>query len=197
MKDGLVTQIVDAKGQSKALNAPNMRVAGPPHASLLGALRMPAAFALFALIVAAPALADDKPPPQDSAAIEGCIKAKTGHGWAWEQCIGVISEPCSKDEESMPPYKVIACYDRERLVWDDILNKSYQVLRKALDEDQQTKLREMQRAWIASRDKSCGFLYDYFQGTMANPMIAACLARETGRRALYLRGFADDVADRK
>jgi uncharacterized protein YecT (DUF1311 family) len=153
---------------------------------------------ILMLLVTAPAsFAQEKPAPKDSAKIERCMKAKTGHGWAWEQCIGVISEPCSKDEASMPPSAVIACYDRERAVWDDILNKSYQTVRKALDEDQQVKLREMQRAWIASRDKSCEFLYDYFQGTMANPMIAACLARETGRRALYLRGFADDVAERK
>ena len=45
-------------------------------------------------------------------------------------------------------------------------------------------MREMQRAWITSRDKSCGFIYDYFEGSMANPMIAACQNRETGRRAL-------------
>ena len=40
--------------------------------------------------------------------------------------------------------------------------------------------------------KSGGFIYDYFEGSMANPMIAACQNRETGRRALFLRGFADD-----
>lgn len=56
----------------------------------------------------------------------------------------------------------------------------------------QGKMREMQRARITSRDKSCGFIYDYFEGSMANPMIAACQNRETGRRALFLRGFADD-----
>jgi uncharacterized protein YecT (DUF1311 family) len=77
------------------------------------------------------------------------------------------------------------------------MHPSYQALRKVLDDEQQSKLREMQRAWIASRDKSCMFLYDYFQGTMANPMLAACLARATGMQALYLRGFADDVAERK
>ena len=97
----------------------------------------------------------------------------------------------------MPSSQVIACYDRERAVWDDILNKSYQALRRALDEDQQRKMQEMQRAWIVSRDKTCGFLYDYFQGTMADPMIAACIARATGRQALYLRGFTEDVAERK
>jgi uncharacterized protein YecT (DUF1311 family) len=154
--------------------------------------------AFIALLLLAPAsFAQDKAAPKDSAMIEKCLKAKTGRGWAWEQCIGIVSEPCSKDEGSMSSSEVTACYDRERAVWDDILNKSYQALRKALDADQQAKMREMQYAWIASRDKSCGFLYDYFQGTMANPMIAACVARATGRQALYLRGFADDAADRK
>ena len=97
----------------------------------------------------------------------------------------------------MAPSQVVACEDRERAVWDSVLNESYRRLRDALDDEQKGKLQEMQRAWIASRDKNCEFLYDYFQGTMANPMIAACLSRATGMQALYLRGFADDVADRK
>jgi len=152
---------------------------------------------ILALLVTAPAFAEEKPNPKDAATIEKCITSKTGRHWAWEQCIGIISEPCTKDEASMPPSEVIACEERERVVWDAILNKSYQALLKALEEDQQKKLREMQRAWIAWRDKNCDFLYDYFQGTMANPMIAACLSRATGMQALYLRGFADDVAQRK
>jgi uncharacterized protein YecT (DUF1311 family) len=151
----------------------------------------------LAALAATPVLAQDKPSAKDSAVIEKCVKAKTARHWAWEKCIGLVSQPCAKDEGSMTSHEVIACGDRERAVWDDILNKSYQALLKALDEEQQGKLREMQRAWIVSRDKNCGFLYDYFQGTMANPMIAHCLSRATGMQALYLRGFADDVADRK
>ncbi len=128
--------------------------------------------------------------------IEKCVKSKTGRHWAWEKCIGITSERCVKDDGT-PDRVVIDCYDRELAVWDDMLNKSYQTLLKALDADQQEKLREMQRAWIDSRDKTCEFLYHYFQGTMANPMIAACKARTTGRQALYLRGLAEDVAERK
>jgi len=145
-------------------------------------------------LLGAPAFAQaDKPNARDSAKIQDCVKTKTGRGWNWEKCIGLISEPCSKDEGSMRSSEVIACYDRERAVWDDILNESFRRLLAKLDTDQVGKLRGMQRAWIASRDKTCGFLYDYFQGTMANPMIAACTSRETGRRALYLLGFADDA----
>ena len=153
--------------------------------------------ALLLSLPAAPALAQDKPDAKDVAAIETCIKTKTGRHWAWEQCIGKVSEPCMKDEAAMPPSEVIACYAREQSVWDAILNESYRRLREALDENQVVKLRDMQRAWIASRDKTCGFIYDYFEGTMANPMIAACTSRATGMQALFLRGFADDVAARK
>ncbi len=66
----------------------------------------------------------------------------------------------------------------------------------ALDPDQQAKLREMQRSWIHTRDLTCEFWYDYFHGTMANPMIAYCNNRETARRAIFLRIFATDIADR-
>jgi uncharacterized protein YecT (DUF1311 family) len=93
----------------------------------------------------------------------------------------------------MRSHEVIACDRREQAVWDNILNEAYRSLLAKLDETQQQKLRDMQRAWIASRDKSCSFFYDYFEGTMANPMIAACEARETGRRALFLLGFLNDA----
>jgi uncharacterized protein YecT (DUF1311 family) len=147
------------------------------------------------LLAVSPTLAQSD--AKDSAAVQECIKTKTGRNWAWESCIGVISERCVKDEMARPPAEIIACYDREREVWDDILNKSFKTLREELEDKQIRKLRDMQRAWIASRDKSCAFLYDYFEGSMANPMMAACLSRETGRRALYLRGFADDIEKRK
>lgn len=155
------------------------------------------AFAVLVAMSATVALAQDKPTAKNSAAIESCIKKKTARHWAWEQCIGLISEPCAKNEERMSSSEVIACYDRERAVWDDILNKSYRRLREALDKEQVEKMQEMQRSWIAARDKTCGFIYDYFEGTMANPMIAACVARATGMQALFLRGFADDAAERK
>lgn len=118
-----------------------------------------AAILVALTLLASPALAQgDKPAARDSAKVQDCVKTKTGRNWAWERCIGVVSEPCAKNETSMPPSEVIACYAREQAVWDDILNESYRRLREALDDTQKEKLREMQRAWIASRDKTCGFI---------------------------------------
>jgi uncharacterized protein YecT (DUF1311 family) len=93
------------------------------------------AFLIVALLACAPAFAQDKPDAKDAAAIEKCMTAKTGHNWAWERCIGTVSEPCVKKHPQQVPSDVIACYAREQAVWDDILNKSYQSLRKALDDD--------------------------------------------------------------
>jgi uncharacterized protein YecT (DUF1311 family) len=161
-------------------------------------LRAAIILACVALLTSSPASAQaDKPAARDSMAIQHCIKAKTGRHWNWEHCIGIVSEPCAKDEGSMTPSQVIACYAREEAVWDDILNESFRRLRDVLEAEQVGKLREMQRAWIVSRDKNCEFLYDYFQGSMANTMMAACRSRATGMQALYLLGFADDVAERK
>ena len=64
---------------------------------------------VFCLLAALPAKAeDDKPDPRDAAALQECIKAKTGRSWAWENCIGTVSEPCIKDEMAMPPSEIMA-----------------------------------------------------------------------------------------
>jgi len=47
----------------------------------------------------------------------------------------------------------------------------------------------MQRDWIAYRNTTCEFYYHKIQGTMATEMTAACLARETARRALPAEVF--------
>jgi uncharacterized protein YecT (DUF1311 family) len=61
-----------------------------------------------------------------------------------------------------------------------------------LDEAQAVKLRDMQRSWLETRKRTCDFYNDYFQGSMAGPMMATCFNRETARRAMFLR--ARDMA---
>lgn len=129
--------------------------------------------------------------------VESCLatsKAKPNT----DVCIGVTSNPCiGPDEGAKRDSEVIACLDEEQGQWDKVLNASFQRLLKGLEPDQQKKLREMQRYWLQSRAATCGFYYDYFDGTMAMPMITNCLNRETARRAIFLKGFADDLAQRR
>ena len=113
-------------------------------------------------------------------------------------CLMTVAKPCITTTHANPgTHAEIDCLDREREAWDAIVNTSYKAMMAALDDEQKDKLRDMQRSWIQTRDLTCHFWYDYFQGTMANPMIAYCNNRETARRAIFLRIFAGDIATRK
>ena len=157
----------------------------------------------LALIVAGPLPARaDAAVAKDVATVGDCLGKQDKQGGSQEAdeaaCLMTVAKPCmGGDETGVSSGRQIECLDRERLVWDKIINDSYKTMMNALEPDQQAKLREMQRSWIHTRDLTCAFWYDYFQGTMANPMIAYCNNRETARRAIFLRIFAADIADRK
>jgi uncharacterized protein YecT (DUF1311 family) len=150
---------------------------------------------VLAALAVSPALAKDKPDARASAAIEDCVKSKSATGMG-ETCIGIVSGPCLDKAADPSTAGMVACVARERAVWDDILNETYNRLRAKLDDKQQQKLRDMQRAWIAARDATCGFYWDFYQGTMASPMSAGCVNKETAERALFLLGFLNEAEGR-
>jgi uncharacterized protein YecT (DUF1311 family) len=152
--------------------------------------------ALCLLILAAPASIAQtaEPNARDVAAVENCLKSQRGKELKGERCIGVVADPCLKQARSTADSN--ACADRELSVWDAMLNETYRRLGEHLDDDQKTKARDMQRAWIESRNKTCDFYWDYFQGTMASPMSSYCSARETARRAMFLKFFLDESEGR-
>lgn len=147
---------------------------------------------MLAALAVSPALAKDKPDARAAAAIEDCVKSKSATGMG-ETCIGIVSGPCLDKAADPSTAGMVACVARERAVWDDILNETYNRLRAKLDDKQQQKLRDMQRAWIAARDATCGFYWDFYQGTMASPMSAGCVNKETAERALFLLGFLNEA----
>jgi len=134
------------------------------------------------------------PNAADVEAVETCLRSKQGNDQA--ACAGVVVSSCVGDEAAASDRQIIDCLGREQLVWDKMLNDAYATLQKALDDDQRVKLRDMQRSWLETRKRTCAFYYDYFQGLMANPMIANCENLETARRAVYLMGFAEDASHR-
>jgi uncharacterized protein YecT (DUF1311 family) len=154
------------------------------------------AIAVAALVlIATECLAQaERPQPRDVAAVQNCLKSQRGKELQGERCIGVIADPCLKSARSTADSN--GCADRERLVWDAMLNDTYQRLRDHLDEEQKNKARDLQRAWMESRDKTCTFYWDYFQGTMASPMSAYCMVRETARRAMFLKFFLSESEGR-
>jgi uncharacterized protein YecT (DUF1311 family) len=156
-------------------------------------IRTAAALACF-VILASPALAqEDKLDAAAAKTIKDCIRKAGADNGKREACIHKVAQPCLDRDDSRSTADINACVAREQKVWNAILNDTYKRLRLKLDQEQQVKLREMQRAWIASRDKTCAFYWDYFQGSMAAPMSIGCENSETARRALFLLGFLDDA----
>jgi uncharacterized protein YecT (DUF1311 family) len=148
--------------------------------------------AALALIAVDAGLAQDrKPTKKEVDAIRACAKKNADDAFEAERrCLfNLVATPCTKRPEGQSNQGTAACYGVEQAIWDELLNQNFNKLREGLDEEQKTKAREMQRAWIVYRDTTCSFYYDKIQGTMAVPMTAACLARETARRALLLAFF--------
>ncbi len=133
-----------------------------------------------------------KPTGKEVAAIRACAeKYKDDLDQVEQQCLfNLVGAPCVDKRSSASDGAMADCYRIETAIWDELLNENYKALMATLDADQAEKLRAMQRAWIAYRDTTCGFYWDKIQGTMANPMISACTARETARRAVLLRFFS-------
>jgi uncharacterized protein YecT (DUF1311 family) len=160
-------------------------------------MRIVWASALAMVAFAAPVHAQGaKPSVRATKAIEDCIKNPVPAGKHQpnaEGCIGIVSDPCLDNDNTKSTADMNACIDREQAVWDEFLNETYRRLRAKLDDKQKVKLRDMQRAWIESRNRTCAFYWDFFQGTMASPMSTGCVNRETARRALFLLGFLNDA----
>jgi len=129
-----------------------------------------------------------KPTAQETKLIRDCFEKKGGTAEA-DECIGLVATPCGEAPNRQANLDQADCYRIEAAVWDVILNATFKELKDDLDEAQEKKLREMQRAWIASRDRTCEFFHIKINGSMAVPMSAACLMRETARRALLLKTF--------
>lgn len=147
---------------------------------------------LCVFVVSAGVAGADAPKAKDVETIQACLRGKDTDPEE-EACIGIIARPCIGDEGARAPSEVIACFDREERVWDQLLTTAYRELNDSLANEQRDKLRDMQHSWLDTRERTCAFYYQYFQGSMANPMMANCRNRETARRALFLIGFADDL----
>jgi uncharacterized protein YecT (DUF1311 family) len=160
-----------------------------------------AAIGVLTLVVATAAAQkakqdNPKQAARDSSAIQSCIKSVRGPVQKADRCIDTIAGPCLKRPGTLSTADMVACAGREAAVWDDILNETFRRLNEKLDDAQRIKLRDMQRAWIESRDRTCAFYDDYHQGTIARPMSALCINRETARRALFLLDFLNDAEGR-
>lgn len=85
-----------------------------------------------------------------------------------------------------------ACYGAARDAADATLNARYKTLMSRLGADDQARLREAQRAWIAFRDKQCAFeTAAYSTGSIYPVLVATCVTELTVRRTETFEHYLD------
>jgi uncharacterized protein YecT (DUF1311 family) len=148
-------------------------------------------FALAVTLVGTPSsrAQDRQPTAAEIKLVRDCAAKHPDDGKGEEECaFKLVADPCV--EKAKDNHAHAECFRSETAIWDAILNENYKALMEAVDDkNDQDKLKEMQRAWIAYRDTTCDFYWYKIHGTMAQPMTAACQLRETARRAMLLAFF--------
>ena len=80
---------------------------------------------------------------------------------------------------------------------DAELNKVYKELRETLTEEEQARLKEVQKLWISFRDKEAEFAASLYEGgsiagmVKVNTMTTATEARVQGLKNLFLEGYPE------
>jgi uncharacterized protein YecT (DUF1311 family) len=155
---------------------------------------MPLGGALIGVLLMVPATmaqTEQKTALEDSATIQSCIAAaEKSEKKPFRECFGKVADPCLEKPENASTAAQSECIDRERAVWDAILNAEYAALLKMVVAPAKPKLREAQRSWVKFREQDCVLAYHFFEGgTMSQPMVRNCHAQETARRAMDLRSW--------
>ncbi|HWT71413.1 MAG TPA: lysozyme inhibitor LprI family protein [Oxalicibacterium sp.] len=106
----------------------------------------------------------------------------------------LIGNHCAHAEDcSSPPTQIAinACARQAYQAADKQLNQLYAQYRARLDDGQQQKLKQVQRAWIKFRDLSCDFESSAVEGGSAYAMVRSqCLADKTRARVKELQQLA-------
>jgi uncharacterized protein YecT (DUF1311 family) len=124
--------------------------------------------------------------PADRATIEKCAKEKVAAGEDRSKCVGIIADACLDKSEDPSTYGMATCSRREEEVWDERLNAAYKKLMADVERKQRNSVRDMQRSWIAFRDKKCGLHRVLEEGSIVIPTLPiATWKRPAGRRYFW------------
>jgi uncharacterized protein YecT (DUF1311 family) len=124
----------------------------------------------------------------NAAKLEACLRKRQARP---ESCLFLLALPCRK--KARDNHGEAACYRTESDAWSTVLD-AYQLKAEEYLGDEQNKLDELRgshKAWLEYREKACSFIYSFIDGSMSVPLTSACEARESARRAMYLRQLLD------
>lgn len=144
--------------------------------------------ALAAALLAATPLAAQSPAPSptlaaDRAQLVACLRQS---GTVATSCIGLVAVACVRaaggDRRAAEP----ACARREQAVWRERLGQATQLVARALDAGQRSKLASLQLAWEGYVAQKCAFYGASQREGFQLGRQAGCELREVAQRALEL-----------
>ena len=118
----------------------------------------------------------------------------TKPAWAYEadEKHAIDIELEKRIEADSSTFGIMGAYTQATFEWGKLLNQNYQALMQKLNEEDQARLRETQRAWIKYRDLEFAFSNQYwggFQGTMYRVVAGVYQANVVRDRALRLESY--------
>ena len=155
-------------------------------------------FAFILGLLATSALAAaHSPKPEMKAAVEKCLAENEKANKPPEECIGAVADACLAKGEDDSTSGMIACHGNEADVWDERLNRDYQTLMKTAKGPEKKRVQEVEQAWLAFRDKKCGYHQPEDDGQVGVITNVHCYLEETARQALFLDDIVDTQNSRK
>ncbi|WP_237154238.1 lysozyme inhibitor LprI family protein [Oryzibacter oryziterrae] len=134
---------------------------------------------------------DRKPTDADRKVIAACLDESWSNHRAPTGCIGKISDACLAANTEDGDEPVFECLERERVVWDELLNAKYKSVMEASQGDLKKQLKAVQQSWIKTRDMTCDWEHASWEGApMGNTAYTRCTLYETAYRAVTLWGWA-------
>jgi len=160
-------------------------VAAHREASMMSCARLLGLAAALALLAPFGAARAQPSPAADAGVVSACL---AGAGNLEPACIGAVAEACLNTADSTQ--RMGDCETRELKVWDGWLNRDYAAAMARLPVAAKTELRAIERAFVADKDRRCGFVATVGGPTTMNtPHIQECQLRATAIQWLWLKDF--------
>lgn len=118
--------------------------------------------------------------------LKSCLSSKENY-FSKLTCIGVVASPCRETQDGATTIGASACYGREFMIWNSLLEEASSKFYSAAKNEEQIYLKDTQIIWNNFLIQSCRWPYITFpQGTIARQLSAECMMRQTALRSLDL-----------
>ncbi|MDA7946288.1 MAG: lysozyme inhibitor LprI family protein [Hyphomicrobiaceae bacterium] len=130
-------------------------------------------------------------PDTTNAIISTCVDGERASGRDGRACIGRVTGPCKAKSDNAYREDQMECDEREFVLWSQLVQKEYGLLKKLLTAEQREALQNSQSLWVRYQSDDCRLPYAFFAKDMADFAGPACTIKLKASRVLQLRAWRD------